>query len=238
MSSLREIPRSGKWRGIKLFLPRSVSGAGGIPRGLCPEVVYYYAKDVIDTDNCTGVCIPIWPAFYASSTSVPASLNMPDFGKITDASGAPQTTYLGWPLYTYSGDSAAGQANGDNFTNIWFAAKIPFYSVMVLNRSNANYLTDVRGLTLYYSSADTQGTASATAQSNCAGQCATAWPVFYVSQVVAPSLLSQGDFGSIARPDGMEQLTYKGWPLYFYSGDIQSGDINGNGVNGFEVVVP
>ncbi len=35
-------------------------------------------------------------------------------GTITRSDGSKQATYDGHPLYTYSADSAAGQANGNN----------------------------------------------------------------------------------------------------------------------------
>ncbi|WP_311676569.1 hypothetical protein [Pedobacter cryoconitis] len=32
------------------------------------------------------------------------------------------------------------------------------------------------------------------------------------------------------RTDNTKQTTYKGWPLYYYSGDSKKGDINGDGI--------
>jgi predicted lipoprotein with Yx(FWY)xxD motif len=42
-------------------------------------------------------------------------------GTIADPDGSKQLTYMGWPLYTYSGDSAPGQANGQGTGGVWFA---------------------------------------------------------------------------------------------------------------------
>jgi hypothetical protein len=36
---------------------------------------------------------------------------------------------------------------------------------------------------------------------------------------------------SITRSDGTTQITYNGHPLYYYSKDVNSGDINGQGFN-------
>ena len=44
---------------------------------------------------------------------------------------------------------------------------------------------------------------------------------------------AKGDVGSLAmvnRPDGKQQATYKGRPLYTFSGDKAEGDANGEGV--------
>jgi predicted lipoprotein with Yx(FWY)xxD motif len=46
-----------------------------------------------------------------------------------------------------------------------------------------------------------------------------------------PSGLSASNFSTITI-DGIKQLTYDGHPLYRYSGDSKSGDINGEGIGG------
>jgi predicted lipoprotein with Yx(FWY)xxD motif len=37
-------------------------------------------------------------------------------------------------------------------------------------------------------------------------------------------------FGTITRTDGTTQVTYNGWPLYYFDKDKQAGDITGEGV--------
>jgi predicted lipoprotein with Yx(FWY)xxD motif len=39
--------------------------------------------------------------------------------------------------------------------------------------------------------------------------------------------------GSIKRGDGTTQVTYNQHPLYYYSGDNQAGQQNGQGINAF-----
>lgn len=196
------------------------------------RTLYYFANDTANTSNCTGQCQTIWPAFYAPQVSVPDGLNASDFASITTSSGANQTTYKGWPLYYYSGDSKAGDTNGDGIQKIWFVAKSPFYNVALMNNSEYNsYLATPAGLALYYYKKDAKGTATTDPVSNCDSNCmGSSWVNFDLSQVVAPSLLVSSDFKEFTRTDGKTQLSYKGWPLYTYSGDSVSGDTKGNGL--------
>jgi len=45
--------------------------------------------------------------------------------------------------------------------------------------------------------------------------------------------------GTITRADGTVQVTYNGWPLYYYASDKASGDVMGEGVgNVWYVITP
>jgi predicted lipoprotein with Yx(FWY)xxD motif len=89
-------------------------------------------------------------------------------------------------------------------------------------------LVDGSGRTLYLFEKDQPN------QSTCAGTCAAAWPVDHSSGTpktgsgVQASLL-----GTINRSDNTTQVTYNGHPLYYYSGDSQAGQQNGQGLNAF-----
>jgi predicted lipoprotein with Yx(FWY)xxD motif len=81
----------------------------------------YYRTSDTPTSVCSGGCASVWPPVL--STTIPSvSTKLPGtFSLLNDANGS-QVAYNGHPLYTYSGDSAPGQANGEGFANIWFVA--------------------------------------------------------------------------------------------------------------------
>ena len=74
--------------------------------------LYWFAPDTPTQSRCNDSCAAYWPpvAGHASAgTGVPGR-----FGTITRSDGSLQATYNGHPLYTYIGDSAPGQAHGNN----------------------------------------------------------------------------------------------------------------------------
>ena len=87
------------------------------------------------------------------------------------------------------------------------------------------YLTNGTGWTLYLFTKDTVNSGA----SSCYGQCQTFWPPLYgsSSSLSLPPGLSASSFGTITRTDGTKQITYEGWPLYFFAGDKAVGQTNG-----------
>ena len=92
--------------------------------------------------------------------------------------------------------------------------------------SAGNYIVDSKGNTLYMSTSDIMG------DSKCTGTCLNSWPIFYQEGLTVSSGLNSSDFGTITRGDGQQQTTYKGWPLYYFSNDVNPGDTKGDGMNG------
>jgi len=87
-----------------------------------------------------------------------------------------------------------------------------------------SYLTDIKGMTLYYFKKDTPG------KSACENECVAKWPIYFVEKVAPKDGLKAEDFGIITRGDGKKQTTYRGMPLYFFVGDKAPGDTTGHGV--------
>jgi predicted lipoprotein with Yx(FWY)xxD motif len=74
--------------------------------------LYWFVPDTPARSACDGSCAAYWPPVTgrpAASLSVTGRL-----GTIRRSSGQLQATYNGHPLYTYIGDSAPGQARGNN----------------------------------------------------------------------------------------------------------------------------
>ena len=87
-------------------------------------------------------------------------------------------------------------------------------------------MTDGAGRTLYLWIPDELN------KSNCAGQCATFWPPLLVTgaPVAGPGAAARR-LSTLTRADGATQVTYNGWPLYYFSRDQRPGDVLGQGVN-------
>jgi hypothetical protein len=51
--------------------------------------------------------------------------------------------------------------------------------------------------------------------------------------VAVSGALQHSKLGSVRRSDGTKQLTYAGYPLYYYVGDTKPGDTNGQGLDDF-----
>lgn len=84
------------------------------------------------------------------------------------------------------------------------------------------------GFTLYRFDKDS----SAPPNSACVATCATTWPPVLGDGVPAVQGLPADGIGTMGRPDGSQQLTLDGWPLYRFSKDAAPGDVKGDGVGG------
>jgi len=93
------------------------------------------------------------------------------------------------------------------------------------------YLADGEGMTLYYFTRDTPGA------SVCAGDCLKKWPPLAAGKLKLEKGLKRADFRTLKRDDGTAQVTFKGYPLYYFFKDQAPGDIHGNGIAGVWLLV-
>ncbi len=208
--------------------------------------LYFFAPDAKGDANCIGGCADTWPAYFSANLTLDAGLDASDFGTITRTDGESQNTYKGWPLYTFVNDAQPGDVNGDGAGGTWFVGK-PDYSVMLVrsqlvgrdsngNETNLNsafapgdeptfYITDDRGNTLYHFINDANGVNNFTAPDLSNNG---TWTIFHTAVENVPSSISENGF-DVIDVFGESQLTYKGWPLYYFGGDENRGDNYGVG---------
>ncbi len=83
-------------------------------------------------------------------------------------------------------------------------------------------LTNDAGRTLYSLSVEKHG------RFVCTGGCLATWKPLVVPAGVKP--IGPAKLGTVERPDGRTQVTYRGRPLYAFAGDKSKGEANGEDV--------
>jgi predicted lipoprotein with Yx(FWY)xxD motif len=199
------------------------------------KTLYFFSKDATGASACSGQCVTNWPIYAVADLAtmkVDAGLDKADFANITRADGKPQTTYKGWPLYYFKDDLAAGDVKGEGAGTIWYVAKTD-YTIMLVNAqlvgndgksykadytegtAETQFFVDGKGRTLYafvndknkknnYTKADFSNDAT--------------WPIYTTDLQSLPSTIDKTLFSTI-DVFGRKQLTYKGWPLYYFGPD-------------------
>jgi predicted lipoprotein with Yx(FWY)xxD motif len=85
--------------------------------------LYYFTADSATQPTCSSSCAQMWHPLLFVGSGIPSS-STPLAGKLSiqmDANGS-QVEYNGHPLYTFSGDTAPGQTNGEGLFGMWFVA--------------------------------------------------------------------------------------------------------------------
>jgi predicted lipoprotein with Yx(FWY)xxD motif len=208
------------------------------------RTLYMFASDANGQPSCSGACEAVWPAFNVDNfadANIDTTLKRADFTVVTTAAGKKQLTYKGWPLYYHApavnGTNTlenAGVTTGDGIGGIWFIAK-PDYSIMFANAQLVGhngknyksdytegdgktiYFTDANGLTLYGFRNDKNNKNNYTRADFSNNPI---WPIYETDKIVVPSVLDKTLF-SVIDVFGKKQLTYKGWPLYYFGQDAQ-----------------
>ncbi|PFO78823.1 MULTISPECIES: COG4315 family predicted lipoprotein [Bacillus cereus group] len=122
-------------------------------------------------------------------------------------------------------DAQSKKTSGENVSEVSSDKKESPGLQLLDNDKVGKYLADSNGKTLYYFAKDTSKV------SNCSGDCVKLWPPFVAKDFEVPKGFDKKDFATIIREDTKEQqVTYKGYPLYYFANDKSKGDINGQGV--------
>jgi predicted lipoprotein with Yx(FWY)xxD motif len=203
------------------------------------RILYLFTKDTKDTSNCYDACATAWPPLLSAGQpkgmdGVNASL----LGTTQRKDNSVQVTYNGWPLYYYVKDQKPGDTTGQGVGNVWYVispagAIVKAASLKIVQDATlGQFLADDQGRTLYLFTKDTKDT------SNCYDACATAWPpLLTAGQAKVGEGIDAGLLGTTQRKDGSIQVTYNGFPLYYYVKDQKPGDIQGQGVGNVWYVI-
>lgn len=213
------------------------------------KTLYLFTKDEPGVSNCAGECLVNWPPYKTvKPPKADDGVDQAKLGTITLADGSLQVTYNGWPLYYFIGDQKAGDVAGQNVGEVWFvvpptgeasatgssttsvtASASDDSAEIKVSQTDAlgKFLVSGGGLTLYTFSKDKPGV------SNCSGQCLVNWPPFLTGKAPkADDGVDQSKLGTIKLADGSLQVTYNQMPLYYFIGDKNPGDVNGQNVGG------
>jgi predicted lipoprotein with Yx(FWY)xxD motif len=101
--------------------------------------------------------------------------------------------------------------------------------VLVADSDLGQILTAANGMSVYMFMPDAQG------DPTCTADCATAWPPLTVADGASATGGDGVDaalLGTATHSEAGTQVTYNGWPLYYFSGDSAPGDTNGEGQGG------
>ena len=96
---------------------RTIKGLGVVLVNTKGRTLYVFMKDQHRHVTCTGSCARFWPPLKWKSSAKPkagGAAKSALLGSDKNPAGGKVVTYNHWPLYTYAGDSAAGQAKGWN----------------------------------------------------------------------------------------------------------------------------
>jgi len=202
------------------------------PEGL---TLYIFTPDPLNKSVCNGKCAENWPPLLVSAdATLTADEDIPGvLSTVTRDDGTLQVAYNGMALYYWVHDSKPGDVTGNRVGNVWWV--VPPATVYPERQGDlGTVLAGPNGLTLYQFTKDVPGT------SNCYDKCATNWPPLLVSSAdaIVPGVNLPGTLATTERTDGTLQVTYNGWPLYYWKDDKVAGDALGEGVGDVWYTIP
>ncbi|MEX1208579.1 MAG: hypothetical protein WEE36_08255 [Acidimicrobiia bacterium] len=145
----------------------------------------------------------------------------------TTSTAASTTTTVASTTTTTTGAATTTTAEGTTTTEAATTTSVATtgrFLTTAEDDEHGEILVDQDGFTLYLFLPDNQSAPT------CTGTCATTWPPFEDDGAVgAGAGIDPALLGSTPRPDGSLEVTYNGWPLYYYLPDVTPGDARGQG---------
>jgi len=111
----------------------------------------------------------------------------------------------------------------------------PLHVQVAHSQRYGDYLTNGKGLALYVGvipgkSADANGNGSKPV-ATCTATCLHLWPAASTDgSPVAGKGVQPGKLSTVKGPDNSTQVSYAGWPLYYFAADVAKGDTRGQGI--------
>jgi predicted lipoprotein with Yx(FWY)xxD motif len=98
--------------GTVMLRTTTIGGVSVLTNG-SGRTLYSFAPDTPSSSACYGTCAAYWPPVIGNPTAGPG-VTISKIATIARTDGTIQVTYAGHPLYTYVGDTAPGQASGND----------------------------------------------------------------------------------------------------------------------------
>lgn len=201
------------------------------PEGL---TLYRFNPDEPGLSNCYDDCAFYWPPLLLDEGEAltGGAGVVGELGTTERDDGTVQVTYGGMPLYYWILDENPGDATGQAVDDVWYV--VPPYTVAMGNSTElGDFLVAHNGMTLYLFGVDEENV------SVCYDECAINWPPLLLEpgELLIGGFGVTGELGITERTDGTLQVTYNGYPLYFWINDEAPGDTTGQGVNDVWFVV-
>jgi predicted lipoprotein with Yx(FWY)xxD motif len=95
------------------------SSAGPILVNAQGMTLYGFLNDTEGESTCTGDCLANWPAAVIGEHDI-SVLDPALWSTVENAEAGPMLKVGDWPLYTFSGDAAPGDVNGQEVGDVWY----------------------------------------------------------------------------------------------------------------------
>lgn len=213
--------------------------------------LYMFAGDVAGAPEtaCLDTCAADWPPFDIAVPRLDAAIDAAQVGRFHREDGAWQTTYRGHPLYYRATEAGQRSVTGDGVDRRWFVARDYLLFLGVARTfapasaapTHGEFLTDGAGRTLYVCLDDQPATLLTEAITSCDEQCLVERPPFERMTErgrALPSLLAYAELALVSHTDGTARLMYRGWPLYYFSGDTTPGATEGHNERAWRAIDP
>ncbi len=192
--------------------------------GLAPNVTYHYR--LVSNNSVEGTGFSADRTFSTAEATTPPPGTTPTQPTPGTGTGTGTKPGAGNP-YPGTGAGAGtnpypGESSGPTMPTV--GGNGPKTVAKTVKSGGKSLLAAKNGRTLYSLSAETHGKFICTAESGCT----TIWHPLTVAAGVVPK--GPVKLGTVKRPEGTVQFTYRGRPLYTFGGDKKPGQMKGEGI--------